>query len=413
MTLHKKIKLSPNHEKIFSKQIIDYYNPGSVLKDFETLLEFIGNKSIRVSGVNNLLPLKVLPEINSILTKPIQLDLKRPQQKSYPHINSLWLLLRTTGMGYVVENQEYPLFVIDEKANYLWENMNKTERYFSLLEAWLCRGNEKILGDHNGIKNYSIMKCIDFYKKFSEKELYSAKDSENKKYKMRNQDLLHIAMMELFGIIHVEHGLPLTGKGWHIEKISVTKFGYAVIDTFLNVLDIKTDQNPYVRLINENIEEYFIIWSSLIRPYFPEFKKLLEIHERVFIEGIHLFKILIGKKIWRRIAIPGTMVLDNLSASILESFNFDDDHLYQYIYENRYGETIIIDHPLLQSENPKTNNVRVGDIPLVFGMNMLFLYDFGDHWLFKVELEKIDPEGITAEKAIVIEKNGKAPKQYG
>jgi hypothetical protein len=44
---------------------------------------------------------------------------------------------------------------------------------------------------------------------------------------------------------------------------------------------------------------------------------------------------------------------------------------------------------------------------------MIYLYDFGDNWEFGVTLERIDPPDPKIRKPTVVEKQGKAPKQYG
>lgn len=400
------MKLDENHKITFSKQIIDYYNPGSVLKDFETLLEFIDYKSIKVTEKNNILPLKVLPELNSMMTTPDETNLKRPQQKNYPHINALWFLLRFTGLGYIIEDQYHPLYVIDKKSIDLWKSINKTERYFYLLSSWICRENIDAFSDRIGIKYYIFYKSIFFYVKF-------LKEKFNKNEPIDNNDFFYIAMMELFGIVSVRNASFLPGKGWCAEEITVTEFGFAFIDSLSQIIGITSEYPSYFDIENKNIEKSFTDWCSLVYPCFSEFEKLMKIPERGFLPDTHIFKISMDKNIWRRVAIPGTILLEDLSNLILDAFNFFDTlHLYRYSYENRYGNTIKIDHPELLSENLTTDKVRLGDIPLFSGMNIWFLFDFGEQWYFKLHLEKITSKDIKTDKAINIEKHGVAPEQY-
>jgi hypothetical protein len=75
--------LSDQNQQVLQNQIIDENGPGTVLHDFEKLLAFIGPDGVSVSGKNNLLPFKLLPQLNEQMTHPIKIDLKRPQQKSY------------------------------------------------------------------------------------------------------------------------------------------------------------------------------------------------------------------------------------------------------------------------------------------------------------------------------------------
>lgn len=58
--------------------------PGPIVQDFDRLLERIGADGIPVSNTRQQLNLNILKELNALLSQPIQIDLKRPQQKSYP-----------------------------------------------------------------------------------------------------------------------------------------------------------------------------------------------------------------------------------------------------------------------------------------------------------------------------------------
>lgn len=79
--------LSAKHQQILREHTIGADEPDCrVLRDFETLLDFAGEREIKVSGIHQLLPLNVLAELNAGLSKPLRSGLKRPQQKSYLHI---------------------------------------------------------------------------------------------------------------------------------------------------------------------------------------------------------------------------------------------------------------------------------------------------------------------------------------
>ena len=79
-------------------QAINEKSPGSILADFETLLRFIGPEGSPVSGRRHYFPLRFLPDINEQMTQPLDIDLKRPLQKSYLHINGLYYLFRMTSI---------------------------------------------------------------------------------------------------------------------------------------------------------------------------------------------------------------------------------------------------------------------------------------------------------------------------
>jgi hypothetical protein len=95
---------------ILQQQEITQTTPGSILQDFQTLLDFIGQEGMTVGSKRNLISQKPLAQINQQLAEPIQTDLQRPQQKSYPTINGLYLLLRATGIGKLQQGKKRSWF---------------------------------------------------------------------------------------------------------------------------------------------------------------------------------------------------------------------------------------------------------------------------------------------------------------
>ncbi len=132
--------------------------------------------------------------------------------------------------------------------------------------------------------------------------------------------------------------------------------------------------------------------------------------EPEFQEGIYVFKIIIGK-VWRRIAISGDQELDLLSDAILEAFEFDHDHLYQFTYKNRKGLAISVNAPGME-EQPFTTEVLVGNLGLNPGDILNYLFDFGDQWEFEAILEKFDHNNTEISTPILLESYGEAPEQY-
>ena len=113
----------------------------------------------------------------------------------------------------------------------------------------------------------------------------------------------------------------------------------------------------------------------------------------------------------RRIAIPAALTLSDLASEILGAFDFDHDHLHCFEYKDRFGLIARVNHPYMD-ESPFTDEVKVGEVQLQPGEAMRYVFDFGDNWQFKVELESIDPPNRAMKHPEVIESHGKAPQQY-
>ncbi|WPD21059.1 MAG: hypothetical protein Q3M24_19505 [Candidatus Electrothrix aestuarii] len=70
-----------------------------------------------------------------------------------------------------------------------------------------------------------------------------------------------------------------------------------------------------------------------------------------------------------------------------------------------------INHSALE-EPPFTDETRLGEISCLPGMDMVFLFDFGDSWEFQVLVEEIDADTAVASEPVLLKSQGKAPEQY-
>ena len=104
-------------------------------------------------------------------------------------------------------------------------------------------------------------------------------------------------------------------------------------------------------------------------------------------------------------------ILDALAEVILSAFKLDNDHMYDFRYRDRRGRNRVYNHPYT-NEVPSTLDVGVGETDLALKDEMLFTFDYGDKWQFKVKLEKIEVGLSQLRKAKVIETAGEAPAQY-
>ena len=402
-------KLASRHQTILRQQTITEDSPGTILKDFARLLDFIGSEGIPVSGKNDLLPMKRLAELNAQLTHPIELDLKRPQQRSYPNISGLYLLLRASGLGIISRINNSNVLALDDAVLNSWRQLNPTERYFTLFETWLLRGDPQILGEHRGIFFASpIAPWRGFFEKMPETGLVIAGDKDRQMSLSYDPGLYNLALLHLFGLLTLEQIQPEPGKGWNIKQVQRTPLGDALLA--LLSLDFVSHLRQVVDWaeMSDHSLGYF---QPLMQPFFPEWRQNLAISETEFINGLYVFKVALGKKIWRRIAAPGKASLEQFSSSILNAFEFDFDHLYRFTYKNRHGVAAHVNHPAMD-EAPFADEVEIGDLGLKPGKAMTYLYDFGDNWRFEVVLERIEPVNPKIRAPKVMESHGEAPEQY-
>jgi hypothetical protein len=407
--------LATSREQCFREQTISADQPGSVLRDFGMLLDFLGKDGVEAAGKYNLLPIRSIGELDRRLTRPLNLQLKRPQIKSHPYIQGLNLLLRASGLSLVEQTGAKPRLVLDPAILMQWSQLNPTEQYFNLLEAWLRIGRADIFGDEHWSRGEMLLPCVQAWDSTPEKgRRFDIANPQFVYVSGIDRDFCNLALLDLFGLMEVEHP-PRPIAPWCPAGITRLPFGDAVFTVLTARLFGSFDTMPRNEEEEDQAEDTIVprfgVWQPLFQPYFPEWQHNLEIPSPEPREGTFVFRVSVGK-IWRLIAMPADATLDDLVAIILRSFNFDFDHLYEFIYGNRAGAKVrVAVHPCMD-DAASGEDVEISTIPLEPGQTMELHYDFGDDWRFDVKLERIDPPGAKIKAPKVLEKHGKSPEQY-
>jgi hypothetical protein len=406
-----KLEWRAGHRRTLRGLRVGEDGPGTVLRDFEMLQSFVQERRLPVSKTYQLLPRKVLPEINALMAHPIALSLQRPQLKSYPHIQGLYLLLRVSGLGRVRSTPAKPILVISEAGYDSWRSLNPTERYFTLLESWLLRGQPEIVGER-GSGFYGITSrfrdCADLIQRSQGNGLPITDSQQAAWYFRYSPGLYGVALLELFGFLEVRLGRARKGQGWQVEHVSSTPLGTAVFALLGNEVFGDLDK---ILALEEDPPQSFGVLQLVFQPYVPAWRNNLALPGWDFREGLHVFMVSLGRGLWRRIGMPAGLTLDELAGVILDAFGFDHDHLYQFLYRNQFGVEVRVNHPYMD-EGPWTSELRVGGVPLQEGQSMRYVYDFGDWWEFDVTLERVDTADTAAADPVILEGRGEAPEQY-
>jgi len=400
-----------DYQKILTDTRITGDGPGTILRDFDTLLDFIGEAGIETSGKYNLLPMKQLATLNARLCQPIRLDLRRPQQKSYPPIQGLYLLLRVSGLVVLARKGKKTLLALDPEVLASWQKLNHTERYFALLEIWLFDMDSTLVDERAGfMEDASLQHWVRLRRKLGEgiRDLDQQPDLRDRLNYIPG--LHNLALMRMFGLIELQDAAPEPGAGWHIESIRPTAFGDALLarlqqdDLFSITLDIAALSDE------EDVPEWFL---GKFQAFFPELQNYLELPEEAFREGLHTLRVALPSYCEGRFTASGDTTLEALSNAILDMVEFDDDHLYCFRYRDRQGRRCEVNHPYMD-EGPYADEIRLGDLTLAEGQTLSYIFDFGDHWAFEITAEHIVDTGDETPKAVkMLDFKGKIPSQYG
>ena len=130
------------------------------------------------------------------------------------------------------------------------------------------------------------------------------------------------------------------------------------------------------------------------------------------------------KRVYRDIEIPERMTLYHVARAILDSFDFNFDHLFGFGNKPGFYHSEI-QYELKNESDPvpemfKNNNrgdvekAKVQDVPFFQKQKdkIYFLFDFGDDWAFEIELKDFGKYINDKKYPIVLKKNGDAPAQY-
>lgn len=96
-----------------------------------------------------------------------------------------------------------------------------------------------------------------------------------------------------------------------------------------------------------------------------------------------------GRECYRVIHISGKETLDKLCEEILDAFDFEDEHLYEFCMNNKmFEEDNYQSDP--DEEYQKSTKEKIDRLRLAKGQKFSLHYDFGDDWMFVIVVQGID-----------------------
>jgi hypothetical protein len=135
--------------------------------------------------------------------------------------------------------------------------------------------------------------------------------------------------------------------------------------------------------------------------------------------GIHVFRVLLGPKLYRDIEIASAKTLYDLAAAIVRTFDFDFDHAFGFfskltgnIFASPVKYELFADMGEGEGDARSVKKTRIAEAFPATGAKMIFLFDYGDEWRFRVELIGQNQKKAGVKYPRQIKAAGKAPEQY-
>jgi hypothetical protein len=440
------------HEQTLRAQVFGDLSPGPLLHDFQVVLDHLGTDGVKAAGKYNLLPIEAIPVLDERLVRPLRLELRRPQLRSHPYLQGLHLLLRATGLVRVRGDGAKSRLAPDPAMLQRWQELNPTERYFSLLESCFLISDPAMIGEREGGWNRTLQDCLVEWRwtPDSGRKLWTGKGRPDMIYlRGLGRRFYLLALLDLFGLLHVEHPKPPPQR-WAPAEITRTPFGDATFtllaDAHYQLLftmpfggrgpqdetddeeptDGETDEAEAPEQADEACEKSlpdrykhwldlpdesagFGFWQPLFQPYVAAWQQTLTMAPPLPQKGVYVFRVSLGG-VRREIAMPDDATADELVQWILKSVQFDSDHLYQLTYRDHLGRTMKLNHPYC-SEPPSADEFHIGELRIDPGAQLKLQYDFGDNWYFDIRLDRIET-GARKRAPRILSRKGAAPKQY-
>jgi hypothetical protein len=138
-------------------------------------------------------------------------------------------------------------------------------------------------------------------------------------------------------------------------------------------------------------------------------------------ESTHVLRVALhGKRsVYRDIEIESTRSLHDLAEAIVGAFDFEFDHAFGF-YSSATPGKMMKQQPMYElfadiGEETQARSVKKTRMSEAFpkaGHAMTFLFDYGDHWLFNVEMTGVGAKNPKLRYPRLVASKGKAPEQY-
>ncbi|WP_162053552.1 plasmid pRiA4b ORF-3 family protein [Pontibacter pamirensis] len=417
-----------------------------VLIDFDLFLTFLRtHRQVPVTGSSFHLKQADLFRLNAEMYFKASWVSEKSRQPHYPLLDFFYHVVIASKLVRVHhEKKGVYLKVVPEQLE-KYDLMMHTERYFLLLETLWCHMNwEELTGARSLYFAETVLEVLELMALSDPGQVLEVRDRSVQV--QANKPPLHLMSRKAYEVLWFlgfydlvpdttltkrpeSHEFPYTKfiskelsqylvpvlleqrplEFWNLSASQETDI-FSELEGIMDLLVYKPEVEIPEEETTEKPDEPFI---EAFKPLFaPEdLSEDFYVQQESFEGGRYTIRIALSKKVYRTIAIGASATLEDLHLAIQKIYNFDDDHLYAFYMDGKEWSEYGIYSP--DSDRPPfTNEVKLGELDLYTGKRFVYLFDFGDRWLFELVVQKIEPKVPEPGKAIVIEEKGEAPPQY-
>lgn len=425
----------------------------TIVKDFNNFLNYCEKAKPPISKTKEFIRRKDVFEINQLLTNPHEGLTARNDQNHYAQVH-LFYHLALNGDLFQLDwsKKSKPCFAPNAEQIERFRTLNTTEQYVFLFQCFYVYSDfEEIVQDLDSRASVpAFEKGLRQLSQLEENKLYGiwGKNAAKEKIEFNFGNVMTDASLlfygQYFGLWEVEESEEYRYKLRTFAMISTIKlstFGKHFITFLVNNARPVFWNEPFRKSQGEKLPLGFPLESKLYEFFFDgeaalsnpkkeiEYQSFFTVIQPFFGEAIRAdFEIELPKatkkgnftlevvmkyikpKVTRTIKMGNHLTLEDLHYAIINSVDFDDDHLYAFYLNknkrNSYGRMYEYGEP------PFACDFTLADLGLSVNKRFNYTFDFGDNWEFVITIKDFEETDVLFDEPKLIAQKGKSPEQY-
>jgi hypothetical protein len=401
--------------------------PVPLVKDFLTFIAYVTETDFRLTDAGQYIPPKRVHELNGLLTHPMPSSTPRTKQPYHPQVHLFYHLALSGKLctKVPVRSRSLKLTKTERLDDYLL--LTPAEKYFFLLETFWVDCNWRRLVEHAPTAA-PLCDAEDMLSLVGR----AVPGRPIPKDRIAKDPILEGSFLQylaLFGFFELTRDREKDWMNWFegffpVAAVMPSVLGVTLAPVLLKECPLELWNLPLRRYYgepaflpgleaDEHYEERYVPFSAafihLVAP--GSLQCTLPRAGQHLTEGVFVFMVSLGPSVWRKIAISSHLTLNDLHLAIQSAFRFADDHLYAFFMDGEcWSDDCFNDRR--GEEGPFADDVTIGELDLHPNQAFLYLFDFGDHWQFRVRLLEIRDQDARLQRPVVIARHGRAPRQY-
>lgn len=412
--------------------VITEESPTPIVRDFDLFLEAVEKPSAHLTKSRRSLDRATLYATDPLM-RTFQTECHpRMDQDYYPLLNvfqNICLAARLHRLGY--DKKKLRLFPSERLAEY--RALSPTEKYLALLEVlWVDCEWEDLFVRHTRYCTMSMESLIRAFSIIAVGRKLDLETLSRERHVYRTRDVHQaIRLFSFFGFLdYTLKPEPERGYGYkgiiEVQSVTLSALGKAFMRVLreerpLELWNLPARQSFFAvpaRFPGESVKAddggvtkptpFYKAFLPLLPP--GSLANCLSRRKRKPKEQTFVVRVSLGS-IWRTIALSSEHTLDDLHYHVQQAYSFDNDHLYAFYMDGKRYSRKAYGDPRADGCAPYADDAALGELDLFVGQRILYLFDFGDEWLFDVDLLEIRDTPHKGSPRL-LEKRGESPEQY-